>query len=62
MARRGGSIHVVTIRRHYKDKVYENHLLRRSYRERGGRVGLDSMIWFLGDELLIMQLSVPSAM
>ena len=35
MARRGGSIHVVTIRRHYKDKVYENHLLRRSYREDG---------------------------
>ena len=29
---------------------------------RGGRVGLDSMIWFLGDELPIMQLSVPSAM
>ena len=29
---------------------------------RGGRVGLDSMIGFLGDELLIMQLSVPSAM
>src|SRR5450756_1901451 len=35
MARRGGAIHVVTIRRHYKDKVYENHLLRRSYREDG---------------------------
>jgi hypothetical protein len=26
---------VVAIRRHYKDKVYENHLLRRSYREDG---------------------------
>ena len=26
---------MVTIRRHYKDKVYENHLLRRSYREDG---------------------------
>jgi hypothetical protein len=26
----------------------------------GGRVGLDSMIRFLGDELLVMQPSVPS--
>ena len=26
----------------------------------GGRVGLDGLIWFLGDELLVMQLSVPS--
>ncbi|MFN2506944.1 MAG: IS1634 family transposase [Acidimicrobiales bacterium] len=30
-------MHVVTTRRHYKDKVYETHLLRRSYRE-GGKV------------------------
>jgi hypothetical protein len=37
MARRGGAVHVATTRRHYKDKVYETHLLRRSYRE-GGRV------------------------
>ncbi len=33
MARRGGAVHVVTTRRHYKDKVYETVLLRRSYRE-----------------------------
>lgn len=26
-------MHVATTRRHYKDKVYESHLLRRSYRE-----------------------------
>jgi hypothetical protein len=30
-------VHVVTTRRHYKDKVYETHLLRRTYRE-GGKV------------------------
>lgn len=30
-------MHVATTRRHYKDKVYESHLLRRSYRE-GGKV------------------------
>ncbi len=28
-------MHVVTTRRHYKDKVYETTLLRRSYREAG---------------------------
>lgn len=28
-------MHVVTTRRHYKDKVYETHLLRRSYRQDG---------------------------
>ena len=33
MARRSGAVHVVTTRRTYKDKVYETHLLRRSYRE-----------------------------
>ncbi len=37
MASRGGSVHVATTRRHYKDKTYETHLLRRSYRE-GGKV------------------------
>jgi Transposase DDE domain len=37
MPTRGGSVHVVTTRRHYKDKVYETVLLRRSYRE-GGKV------------------------
>ncbi len=30
-------MHVVTTRRHYKGRVYETHLLRRSYRD-GGRV------------------------
>ena len=37
MARRGGAAHVVTTRRHYKGRVYETHLLRRTYRE-GGKV------------------------
>jgi hypothetical protein len=37
MPARGGSVHVVTTRRHYKDKIYETTLLRRSYRE-GGKV------------------------
>jgi|HubBroStandDraft_2_1064218.scaffolds.fasta_scaffold68252_1 transposase len=35
MASRDGAVHVVTTRREYKDKVYESHLLRRSYREDG---------------------------
>lgn len=35
MARRSGAVHVVTTRRHYKGKVYESHLLRRSYRDAG---------------------------
>ena len=33
MSTRGGAVHVATTRRHYKDRVYETHLLRRSYRE-----------------------------
>ena len=33
MPRRTGAVHVVTTRRRYKDKVYETHLLRRSYRD-----------------------------
>src|SRR6266511_4089418 len=37
MARRSGAVHVGTTRRHYKGKVYETTLLRRSYRE-GGKV------------------------
>ena len=37
MAKRTGTVHVTTTRRHYKDKVYETTLLRRSYRE-GGKV------------------------
>lgn len=37
MAKRNGPVHVVTTRRKYKDKVYQSHLLRRSYRE-GGKV------------------------
>ena len=35
MATRGGSVHVATTRRRYKGKVYETHLLRRTYREDG---------------------------
>ena len=34
---RSGAVHVATTRRHYKGKVYETTLLRRSYRE-GGKV------------------------
>src|SRR5206468_8860659 len=34
---RTGSVHVATTQRHYKGKVYETHLLRRTYRE-GGKV------------------------
>ena len=37
MAKRGGAVHVATTRRRHKDKVYETHLLRRTYRE-GGKV------------------------
>jgi transposase len=33
MPKRSGAIHVATTRRTYKGKVYETHLLRRSYRE-----------------------------
>jgi hypothetical protein len=33
VAKRGGSVHVATTRRHYKGKTYESVLLRRSYRE-----------------------------
>jgi hypothetical protein len=35
MPKRGGAMHVATTRRHYKGKVYETHLLRRSYRDHG---------------------------
>src|SRR3972149_2434139 len=35
MARRGGAVHVVTTRRQYRGRLYETHLLRRSYREDG---------------------------
>jgi len=35
MPRRGGSVHVVTTKRRYKERVYTTHLLRRSYRENG---------------------------
>ena len=37
MPSRNGPVHVATTRRTYKGKVYETHLLRRSYRE-GGKV------------------------
>ena len=35
MPKRNKAVHVVTTRRRYKDRVYTNHLLRRSYRENG---------------------------
>ena len=35
MARRGGAVHVATTQRKYKGRVYQSHLLRRSYREDG---------------------------
>lgn len=35
MASRTGSVHVATTRREYKGKVYESHLLRRTFREDG---------------------------
>jgi hypothetical protein len=35
MSAREGKVHVATTRRHYKGRVYESHLLRRSYRENG---------------------------
>src|SRR3972149_2262171 len=37
MAGRGRGVHVVTTRGEYKGRVYEAHLLRRTYRE-GGKV------------------------
>jgi transposase len=33
MTTRGGAVHVATTRRRYKGKLYETHLLRRTYRE-----------------------------
>lgn len=35
MKRGKGAVHVVTTKRHYKDKTYTAHLLRRSYRDNG---------------------------
>ena len=35
MSSRTGPVHVATTRRKYKGKVYETHLLRRTYREEG---------------------------
>src|SRR5487761_1193500 len=35
MASRGGAVHIAITRRHYKDKVYETTLLRRSDHEDG---------------------------
>ena len=37
MARRTGAVHVATTQRRVKDKVYQTHLLRRTYRD-GGKV------------------------
>lgn len=42
MSTRGGAVHVAVTRRHYKDRVYETTLLRRSYRE-GGRVRTETV-------------------
>jgi hypothetical protein len=42
MARRGQAVHVATTRRHYKGRVYETHLLRRTYRE-GGKVKTETL-------------------
>jgi hypothetical protein len=35
MAKRGRAVHVATTRRRHKGKIYETHLLRRTYREAG---------------------------
>ncbi|MDP2935000.1 MAG: IS1634 family transposase, partial [Dehalococcoidia bacterium] len=35
MARRTGTVHVATIKSSYRDRVYETHLLRRTFREDG---------------------------
>jgi len=35
MARRSGALHVATTKRRYKGKVYQTHLLRRTYRQDG---------------------------
>jgi transposase len=35
MATRGGAVHVATTKRKYKGRVYETHLLRRTFREDG---------------------------
>jgi len=37
MPKRNGSVHVATTTRNYKNKVYQTHLLRRTYRD-GGKV------------------------
>jgi len=37
MSKRGGAVHVATTQRRYKAKVYQTHLLRRTFRE-GGKV------------------------
>ena len=35
MPKRTGAVHVVTTTRHYKGKIYQTHLLRRSFRQDG---------------------------
>ena len=47
------SVHVATTRRQYKDKVYEAHLLRHSYRE-GGKVKTETLanLTHLGPHLI----------
>lgn len=51
--KRGGAVHVATTRRHYKGKVYETHLLRRSVRE-GDKVRTETLgnISHLSPELI----------
>ena len=53
MSERRPGVHVVTTRREYKDRVYESHLLRRSYRE-GSSVKKETLanLTPLGSELV----------
>ncbi len=53
MSERRSGVHVVTTRREYKDRVYESHLLRRSYRE-GASVKKETLanLTPLGSELV----------
>lgn len=53
MPNRKGSVHVATTTRRYKDKVYQTHLLRRTYRE-GGKVKHQTLgnISHLPDDLI----------
>jgi hypothetical protein len=54
--KREGAMHVATTRRHYKDRVYETHLLRRSYRDAQGRPRNETLanLSHLPDEVIEM--------